>query len=262
MRESLGDKDRAVRLAALAAYQNTKDPAALPALLAALADPNEAVRAAAPSPWIGMPTKRAPRWRAPPPPPSAIRRSAARWCGSSKGGIGRRAPRAPAPRRRRIPESASLRGAALAACAKLAPKGPPTREPTTPRSIVGVRGGGPHSQLCGAAARAAGDERARNERLAKAALDRPGDAFRGRALFFDPAGPRCYACHQVGKEGEKVGPDLTDVGAKYGKRFLVESILEPSRAIHGGFEAAVFELEGDANYRAPSSANPKIPSTS
>jgi putative membrane-bound dehydrogenase-like protein len=246
LRESLGDKDRAVRLAALAAYQNTKDPTALPALLAALVDPNESVRAAA---------ALAVDWNA--------NETSAEVEGAAAAALGDPALRgtmvrvlekvgsaAALPALLRLAaaesqESASLRGAALAACAKLAPKGAPDAGADDAALDRWCAWGAAHiPNFVEPPRAAAGEERARNERLAKAALDRPGDAFRGRALFFDPAGPRCYACHQVGKEGEKVGPDLTDVGAKYGKRFLVESILEPSRAIHGGFEAAVFELEG------------------
>jgi len=41
----------------------------------------------------------------------------------------------------------------------------------------------------------------------------------------------CLACHRFGGEGLFVGPDLTAIGARFDARALLESILEPSRAI-------------------------------
>src|SRR5262249_20866655 len=39
-----------------------------------------------------------------------------------------------------------------------------------------------------------------------------GDPIRGRAVFFGKA-VACAACHRVGDEGGRVGPDLTRIGA-------------------------------------------------
>ena len=59
----------------------------------------------------------------------------------------------------------------------------------------------------------------------------PGDASRGRALFFSEDRSQCYQCHIVAGEGRTVGPDLSRIGEKYGKDGLLESILNPSAAI-------------------------------
>ncbi|MFN0207597.1 MAG: HEAT repeat domain-containing protein [Planctomycetota bacterium] len=89
----------------------------------------------------------------------------------------------------------------------------------------------------------AGAARKRIANLTKAGLN-GGDAARGKVIFFDPKGAACFRCHQIGGEGEKVGPELTGIATKYSRQFLIESILEPSRIVHGGYEASVFEIDG------------------
>jgi len=53
----------------------------------------------------------------------------------------------------------------------------------------------------------------------------PGDAARGRELFMGKAA--CTACHIVEGVGVGLGPELTDVGARRGGRYLRESLLDP-----------------------------------
>ena len=54
------------------------------------------------------------------------------------------------------------------------------------------------------------------------------DRARGRRLFTEIG---CAQCHRVGTEGGLAGPDLTAVGARFDRRALLESIIEPSRVI-------------------------------
>jgi putative heme-binding domain-containing protein len=54
------------------------------------------------------------------------------------------------------------------------------------------------------------------------------DHSRGRRLFTEVG---CAQCHRVGTEGGVAGPDLTAVGARFDRRALLESIIEPSRVI-------------------------------
>ena len=54
------------------------------------------------------------------------------------------------------------------------------------------------------------------------------DRARGRRLFTEIG---CAQCHRVGTEGGLAGPDLTAVGARFDRRALLESIMEPSRVI-------------------------------
>src|SRR5262249_1524565 len=73
--------------------------------------------------------------------------------------------------------------------------------------------------------------RVEDERLMRAALTRSGDAERGRRLILDREKSQCLKCHRIGDQGERIGPELTGVGDRFSRIFLVESILEPSRTI-------------------------------
>lgn len=59
----------------------------------------------------------------------------------------------------------------------------------------------------------------------------PGDAARGREVWFAASGVQCKNCHRIGAEGVEIGPDLTAIGKKYNRAQLLESILAPSRSI-------------------------------
>ena len=58
-----------------------------------------------------------------------------------------------------------------------------------------------------------------------------GDAARGQELFFNASGVSCKDCHQVAGRGGAIGPDLSQIGKKYDRAGLLESLLEPSKAI-------------------------------
>ncbi|MEW6160046.1 MAG: HEAT repeat domain-containing protein [Verrucomicrobiota bacterium] len=74
------------------------------------------------------------------------------------------------------------------------------------------------------------------------ALKAAGDAMMGRSLFYDLSKLACVKCHVVGKDGGRIGPELTTVGAQFSKRELAESILFPSRAVREGYQAVNIEL--------------------
>jgi putative heme-binding domain-containing protein len=75
---------------------------------------------------------------------------------------------------------------------------------------------------------------------AAALLARKGDAARGRELFFK-SGSLCVNCHKVGGTGGAVGPDLSQIGKKYNRAQLLESILEPSKVIDPPYVAYLVE---------------------
>jgi putative heme-binding domain-containing protein len=67
--------------------------------------------------------------------------------------------------------------------------------------------------------------------LGRAAMPPPrgGDAARGRELF---AGfGECARCHRVGGAGSRIGPDLTDVGARMPPSDLVAVLLRPDERV-------------------------------
>jgi putative membrane-bound dehydrogenase-like protein len=68
-----------------------------------------------------------------------------------------------------------------------------------------------------------------------------GDAFRGQELFRGQGA--CFACHSVDGLGGSLGPDLTAIGEKYGRRGLVDSLITPSASIAFGYDTWVFSLK-------------------
>jgi putative heme-binding domain-containing protein len=67
------------------------------------------------------------------------------------------------------------------------------------------------------------------------ARNHPGDAPRGRTLFFDLKRAACARCHRANGEGGDIGPDLSDIGGKYERALLIESMLDPSRQVVEGY---------------------------
>ena len=82
-----------------------------------------------------------------------------------------------------------------------------------------------------------GDAPAWSGEKAAQALRRRSSAARGEALFFGRAG--CGGCHAVGDRGYGVGPDLTRVGARHPRSFLLESIREPAKVVTEGYGPAM-----------------------
>jgi putative membrane-bound dehydrogenase-like protein len=78
--------------------------------------------------------------------------------------------------------------------------------------------------------------KAEHEQLTQAALSRPGNAERGRKVLFDVPKSQCLKCHRLGNDGEHIGPELTGVGNRFPRAYLIESILEPSRAMAPSFQ--------------------------
>jgi putative heme-binding domain-containing protein len=55
--------------------------------------------------------------------------------------------------------------------------------------------------------------------------------MRGERIFFDSSAAQCKACHAVRGQGANVGPELSQIGRKYERGALLETILLPSKAI-------------------------------
>jgi putative heme-binding domain-containing protein len=82
-----------------------------------------------------------------------------------------------------------------------------------------------------------------HERLTLAALSRAGNPARGREVFFDAGKSLCVKCHRVGEQGERIGPELTGLGSRFAKAYIVESILDPGRTVAPNFETTVVVLK-------------------
>ena len=62
-----------------------------------------------------------------------------------------------------------------------------------------------------------------------------GNIENGRKLYFGAS--TCSQCHMVGKEGQNVGPSLTEIGDKLTREAMYVSILSPSAGISHNYEA-------------------------
>ena len=62
-----------------------------------------------------------------------------------------------------------------------------------------------------------------------------GDARRGAIVFYQPF-LSCTRCHTTGKDGHRLGPELTRTDQKLTDTQLVQSVLDPSRVIKKGYE--------------------------
>jgi putative heme-binding domain-containing protein len=83
----------------------------------------------------------------------------------------------------------------------------------------------------------------RQEHLSQLALATRGNPAHGREVFFNAEKSGCIKCHRLGDEGGRIGPDLTGVGRRFSRIHLVESILEPSRAIAPAFRNVLVRLK-------------------
>ncbi len=70
-----------------------------------------------------------------------------------------------------------------------------------------------------------------------------GNAERGRQVFFQSQTVQCLRCHKVGTDGGIVGPELTGIGKRQSRDYLLESILQPNAKIAAGFEGLVLTLD-------------------
>jgi len=79
---------------------------------------------------------------------------------------------------------------------------------------------------------------------ADAILSLAGDANRGRVIFFKSTAAQCNKCHAVQGFGSTLGPELTNIGKKYERKALLETILEPSKAIAPEYRPYLLETKG------------------
>lgn len=64
-----------------------------------------------------------------------------------------------------------------------------------------------------------------------------GSGSNGRTIFFERTETQCLRCHTLeGQGGSQVGPELTGVGGRVDRNYLLASIVTPNAAIAQGFE--------------------------
>jgi len=83
----------------------------------------------------------------------------------------------------------------------------------------------------------------RHGRLSKLALADGGNPLRGREIYFNAEKSGCVKCHRLGDQGGAIGPDLTGAGRRFSRIHIIESILEPNRAIAPAFRNLSIRLK-------------------
>ena len=79
------------------------------------------------------------------------------------------------------------------------------------------------------------DKSSTMEAYEQSAMTRRGNANAGKRLFHDKVRGRCVICHAVAGTGGDVGPNLSNIGSKFDRPHLIESLLYPSRQIVEGY---------------------------
>jgi quinoprotein glucose dehydrogenase len=75
-----------------------------------------------------------------------------------------------------------------------------------------------------------------------------GDAAAGKEVFLHKDEVQCVRCHKIGSRGGEVGPDLTGVGSRQKREYLLEAIVDPNRQIAKGFESVILVLSSGKFY--------------
>jgi quinoprotein glucose dehydrogenase len=70
-----------------------------------------------------------------------------------------------------------------------------------------------------------------------------GDALEGRRIFIERQDVFCVRCHKVKGEGGDAGPDLTGIGARQSREYLLEAITYPNKHMAAGFESVVITMK-------------------
>jgi quinoprotein glucose dehydrogenase len=76
-----------------------------------------------------------------------------------------------------------------------------------------------------------------------------GNALRGFRVFSSKADVECLRCHKIKGQGERsaiggeVGPELTGIGSRQNREYILQSIVEPNKQIAQGFESIVLATD-------------------
>ena len=69
-----------------------------------------------------------------------------------------------------------------------------------------------------------------------------------KKIFFDVEGIQCKTCHTIDGKGRPLGPDLTQIGKKFDRRQLLESILQPSKVVDRKYVQHLVETQDGRVY--------------
>ena len=75
-----------------------------------------------------------------------------------------------------------------------------------------------------------------------------GDAEEGKKVFLERADVSCVKCHKFNGEGGEVGPELTGIGSRHDRNYLLESIVLPNKQIAQGYESVIVTMKNGMTY--------------
>jgi putative heme-binding domain-containing protein len=83
--------------------------------------------------------------------------------------------------------------------------------------------------------------------LRQAATIDAGKPERGKAVY-SSATAKCGVCHKVHGQGGDVGPDLSQIGGKFGRPHLIEALLDPSAEILQGYQTTLVQTKAGRSF--------------
>ena len=87
------------------------------------------------------------------------------------------------------------------------------------------------------------------EAYRKFALTHEGEPSHGMKLFNDDPRLICAKCHSIDGSASKAGPDLFAAGDTFGRRDLVDAVLQPSATIAPGYGTVIVETKAGAVFQ-------------
>jgi quinoprotein glucose dehydrogenase len=75
-----------------------------------------------------------------------------------------------------------------------------------------------------------------------------GNADNGRKIFIENQQVACFRCHKVNGDGGEVGPELTGLGQRQSREYILESIVYPNKQIAADYENLIVTLKNGVTY--------------
>ena len=75
-----------------------------------------------------------------------------------------------------------------------------------------------------------------------------GNSAEGKKVFIERPEASCVRCHKASGEGGEVGPELTGIGTRKDREYLLQSIIQPNAQIAAGFETLIVTLKNGTSY--------------
>ncbi len=70
-----------------------------------------------------------------------------------------------------------------------------------------------------------------------------GDAKQGKEIFMTHAAGQCAKCHKVNGDGGVAGPELSGIGTRHTRNYLLESLVAPSAVVVPGYGLTMMTLK-------------------